>query len=93
VQYERTYVLLPPDAGRIWARAAVDATWDARRYTVGSSADDAGIGDLDQRKVLAVNPSSWPANLRAFFEQHYSGTRYAAVDAASVSTLGSALAT
>jgi hypothetical protein len=92
VQYQRTYVLLPPDAGRIWARAAVDATWDAHRYTVGSSADDAGIGDLDQRKVLAVNPSSWPADLQGFFERHYPGTRYAAVDAASVAVLGSALA-
>jgi hypothetical protein len=41
--------------------------------------------------VLAVNPSSWPADLRSFFEQHYPGTRYAAANAATASALGNAL--
>jgi hypothetical protein len=81
VQYERTYVLLPPDAGEDWALAVVDGTWDRRRYTVGSSADDAGIGDLDVRRVIAVNPSRWPGDLRAFFEEFYRGVEYTAVEA------------
>jgi hypothetical protein len=81
VQYERTYVLLPPGAGEAWALAVVDGTWDRRRYTVGSSADDAGIGDLDVRRVIAVNPGGWPGNLRSFFEEFYRGVEYTAVEA------------
>jgi hypothetical protein len=80
-QYERVYVLLPPAAGREWARAVIDGTWDARRYTVGSSADDAGIGDLDKRIVVAVNPGGWPSDLESFFKQHYPGVVYKAVQA------------
>jgi hypothetical protein len=81
VLYKRTYVLLPPQAGREWARAVVDATWDEHRYTVGSSADDAGIGDLKDRVVLAINPSGWPTDLRSFYDQHYPGVKYSAVEA------------
>jgi hypothetical protein len=75
-QYERTYVLLPPTAGAAWALAVADATWDDRRYTIGSSADDAGIGNLDARRVIAVNPQDWGDDLQAFFEQHYAGVDY-----------------
>ena len=80
-QYRRTYVLLPPDAGADWALAAVDATWDKHHYTIGSSADDAGIGDLDFRLVIAVNPGRWPSDLKAFFEEHYPGVAYTAIHA------------
>ncbi len=83
VQYARTYVLLPPGADRRWARAVVEATWDARRFTVGGSADDAGIGDLDFRRVIAVNPTAWGDDLRAFFERFYPGVVYVPVDAES----------
>jgi hypothetical protein len=78
-QYERTYVLLPPGASEELALAVVDATWDDHRYTFGGSADDAGIGDLDTRRVIAINPEGWPGDLRAFFEEHYPGVRYTAV--------------
>ncbi len=81
VQYGRTYVLLPPQADRAWARAVVAATWDRRRYTVGGSADDAGIGDLDFRRVIAVNPAGWGGDLRAFFERYYPGIIYVPVEA------------
>jgi hypothetical protein len=80
-QYKRTYVLLPPDAGAEWALAVIDATWDQNRYTVGSSADDAGIGDLDLRRVVAVNPERWPGDLKAFFAEHYPGVAYSAINA------------
>jgi hypothetical protein len=83
VQYERTYVLLPSDAGEAWALAVVDAGWDERRYTIGSSADDAGIGDLDVRRVIAVNPDKWPSDLSAFFEEYYPGVKYIPVEAAN----------
>jgi hypothetical protein len=80
-QYARIYVLLPPDADSSWARAVIDATWDDRRFTVGGSADDAGIGDLDSRTVIAVNPSHWPSDLEAFFRTYYPGVRYIPVEA------------
>jgi len=94
VQYARTYVLLPPSAGAEWARAVVDGTWDDKRYTIGSSADDAGIGDLDTRRVIAVNPQEWagPQTLREFFEEHYPGVEYKAVTAATPAELVQKLA-
>lgn len=91
VQYKRACVLLPPDAGRRWARAVIDATWDKHHYTVGSSADDAGIGDLDERMVLAINPARWPGDLQAFFKEHYIGVEYSQVHADTVSELAGAL--
>ncbi len=81
VQYGRTSVLLPPQADRAWARAVVAATWDRHRYTLGGSADDAGIGDLDFRRVIAVNPAGWGGDLRAFFERYYPGIIYVPVEA------------
>jgi hypothetical protein len=87
VQYERTYVLLPPDAGEEWALAVVDGTWDDRWYTIGNSADDAGIGDLDVRRVIAVNPGEWPSDLRAFFEEHYPGVEYSSVQTSTPAQL------
>jgi len=81
VQYERTYVLLPPGVDVTWALAVVEGSWDSHQYTIGSSADDAGIGDLDARRVIAVNPGKWPTDLHAFFSEHYSGAEYVAIEA------------
>lgn len=91
-QYDRTYVLLPPDAGKEWANAVVDATWEDGKFTVGSSADDAGIGDLDIKRVIAVNPGKWGpgedgTGLQGFFERYYPGVRYKPVEAATPSSL------
>jgi hypothetical protein len=80
-QYKRTCVLLPPDADAAWALAVVDGMWNRRRYTIGGSADDAGIGDLDDRRVIAINPGRWPSDLRAFFEEYYPGVKYTPVEA------------
>jgi murein DD-endopeptidase MepM/ murein hydrolase activator NlpD len=80
VDYARTYVLLPPQADAAWARAVVDAAWDTHRFTIGGSADDAGIGDLDFRRVIAVNPAAWGDDLFAFFEAHYPGALYVPVE-------------
>jgi hypothetical protein len=91
VQYRRTYVLLPSDAGREWAIAVVNATWDEEHYTVGSSADDAGVGDLDERSVVAINPTSWPDNLESFFKEHYPGVKYSDVHAVTAAELGGRL--
>jgi len=92
VQYPRTYVLLPPGAGQEWVLAVVDATWDEHRYTVGSSADDAGIGNLDTRRVIAVNPQEWPSDLWAFFAEHYPGVEYVPIEADTPEVLRQILA-
>jgi N-acetyl-anhydromuramyl-L-alanine amidase AmpD len=78
VQYERTCVLLAPGADAAWAHAVVEATWNEKRYTIGSNADDAGIGDLDVRRVIAVNPQEWVGfqSLEDFYRQHYPGVEY-----------------
>lgn len=83
VQYERTYVLLPQDHDAAWAKVVIEAIWDDERYTIGSSADDAGIGDLDVRKIIAVNPSHWPSDLKAFFDEYYPEIEYLPVEAST----------
>lgn len=80
-QYERTYVLLPPSAGIDIAKAVVGAVWDREYWTIGASADDAGIGDLDMRRVIAIAPQEWGegeggAGLAGFFEKYYPGVEY-----------------
>ena len=89
IQYERFYVLLPPGADREWAQAIIEATWNDNRYTIGGSADDAGLGDLESRIVLAVNPDLWGGSkvLREFFKENYPGVRYRSVHADSPSEL------
>lgn len=96
-QYRRVYVLLPPSAGEAWARAAVAATWDRFGYTIGRSADDAGIGDLDERIVIAVNPEQWGAGedgagLRGFYDKYYPGVQYRPVNATTPEALRQLLA-
>ena len=83
IQYERTYVLLPPQAGEEWALAVVDGAWDQHRFTIGGSADDAGIGDLNGRSIFAVNPGLWSGDLSGFFETHYPGVQYEAISAST----------
>jgi hypothetical protein len=75
IQYARTYVLLPPGTTPELAERCVRRCF-GDRYTVGFSADDAGIGDLDSRTVIAVNPEQWGGNLRAWFSKNYPGVKY-----------------
>ena len=50
VQYDRTYWLMPPDATeKEFIQMASEAF--STRSTIGFSADDAGIGDLDNRNI------------------------------------------
>lgn len=77
--YRRVYVLLPPTADIKWLLAAARGGYDGR-FTIGFSADDAGIGDLETRHVLAVNPHHWPEVLTAsWFQQNYPGARFTPV--------------
>ncbi len=74
--YKRVYVLLPPTADVNWFVAAAKGGFNGR-YTIGFSADDAGIGDLGYKHVMAVNPHHWPEVLTAaWFKQHYPGVSF-----------------
>jgi len=86
--YPRSYVLLPPSHGIEWWQAAVAGGFQ-NRYTIGGSADDAGLGVdcLTHRKVLAVNPDAWGDDLQGFFDTYYPGVEYTPLDAATPSML------
>lgn len=83
VQYARTVVLLPPPAGLDFVEAVLRATWDRNRYTVGGSSDDGGVGDLDRRRVIAINPAQWDGDLQAWYAQNYPGIDYLPINAAT----------
>jgi murein DD-endopeptidase MepM/ murein hydrolase activator NlpD len=69
--YRRVYVLMPPDATADAVQNVAGATWKHNRFTIGNSADDAGIGDLSDKIVIAVQPSAWPGSLLDFFREWY----------------------
>lgn len=81
-QYKRTYVLFAPSAGFIWPESCNYLTWDDKRYTLGGSADDGGIGNLEYKRVVAINPQEWTGNaddLRAFYKTHYPSVIYESI--------------
>jgi hypothetical protein len=98
--YKRTYLLLPnfpatPTGNQMlaqWFAAVVrSGVLEKFRWTIGTSADDAGIGDLSVRRVIAVNPATWGASLSAFYQQYYPGVEYRAVEANTPAELESIL--
>ncbi len=86
IQYERTYVLAHPGADRAFMLKLLDLTWArGKRWTIGGSADDAGLGDLDVRRVIALRPREWGgsddgAGLKEFFAHFYPGVVYWPLD-------------
>jgi hypothetical protein len=100
-QYLRTYLLLPnepptPEGNarlEAWIQAVVaSGVLTRNRWTMGTSADDAGIGDLDQRNVIAINPDTWPSALDEFFAREYPGVKYDSIQAATPAELTPLLA-
>lgn len=87
VQYPRSYILIPPPAGIEWVEAVLRATWDRYRVTVGGSADDAALGDLDRRRVIAVNPEGWPGDLGDWYATNYPGVEYRPIRAPNPAAL------
>jgi murein DD-endopeptidase MepM/ murein hydrolase activator NlpD len=79
-QYERTYVLLPPDGDSSLVGRINRRYFDAFRYTLGGSADDAGVGNIDRRAAVAVQSQNWGDDLGAFFERYYPGVQYLPAD-------------
>lgn len=90
-KYTRITVLIHPTDGAPFAQAAAAASWQAgdpslpHFFTIGASADDAGVAVLYEsgdkllpisRYVIAVNPERWgPGDdgrgLQGFFETYY----------------------
>jgi hypothetical protein len=61
---------------------------------MGGSADDAGIGDLDVRRVIAVNPQEWHGDesLEEFYSKYYPGVEFKPIIAATPEELAQKLA-
>jgi hypothetical protein len=89
--YQRTIILLPPQADVSYAVAVLAATWDKFRNTVTGSADDSGIGNLTYRRVIAVNPGGWTDPLQPWFEKNYPGVDFVNVLASSAADTASKL--
>lgn len=90
-QYKRTYILMPQGLGPDWWHAAARGT-AGKENTIGSSADDAGIGDLDNREIIAVNPHLIGSGLgQSWYDEYYPGAKMAAVTADTPAQLEIAL--
>ena len=85
-RYSRVSVLLHPDTDQEWGIHAIRGTID-KRSTVGYSADDAGIDapELTSRTVIVVNEKLWDniSGLKWWYDLHYPGVVYVAIDAAT----------
>lgn len=93
-QYSRAYILLPPDAADpAWVEAVADSTWAKRRFTIGASADDAGIGNLHARLVVAINPQAWGTSptIEEWFYKNYPGVAYLGIRASTPAGLAAML--
>ncbi|MBD3203197.1 hypothetical protein GF327_02805 [Candidatus Woesearchaeota archaeon] len=78
--YTRTYVLLPQNAQLSDINYVIDNFWQSKKWTIGASADDAGLGGNEvTRQVIAVAPGSWPTDLKTFFQDYYNGLYYSGV--------------
>jgi methylmalonyl-CoA mutase N-terminal domain/subunit len=70
----------PAHTDPVWVKAIARAAW-ARRVTIGGSADDAGIGDLNTRQVLILNPrESYDSDIFAWFAKYYPGVSAVGID-------------
>ena len=81
-QYARTYILFSPKTNPRTNPLLISRILDVTSPfspSFGSSADDAGIGDLDLRTVLAIRPSEWPLT-QAWFDENYPGVKMVAFE-------------
>jgi len=76
-QYNRNYVVLSPRmTDPAWVTAAAKATFVRGRFTIGGNADDAGVGDLNVRRVYMLNPQDWGGGMKKWYSQNYPGAEY-----------------
>lgn len=75
IQYERTFQLIHSSVPDNQA-AQIFLSGFRQGKTTGSSADDAGIGDLDTKIVEVYGwPAAEQAELKAWYQEHYPGTQ------------------
>ncbi len=93
VDYGRVYILIPPKRDSTWAIAAAQATWATCRSTIGGSADDAGIGALTFKRVVAVNPQEWvgDTDLATWYRLYYPSVEYIPITVNSPTALAAVL--
>jgi hypothetical protein len=90
-QYERTVILIPPTRNVDWALTAARATWAKYRVTIGGSSDDGGIGALNSRRVVALNPFEWGGDMQAWYTQNYPNVNYVPLNAQSTNDFATQL--
>ncbi|GAG16647.1 unnamed protein product, partial [marine sediment metagenome] len=77
VQYKRTYNLLPQNATLEQLQNVAESAYLSRE-TIGFSADDSGLGDLENKRVDIwwFSPDSWESEeaVNNFFTKYYPGT-------------------
>ena len=69
-QFHRVYWLMPPDATTAEFMQVASSAF-ASKATIGFSADDAGIGDLEDKQVVLLFPERQPAGIEHWFATHY----------------------
>lgn len=79
-QYARVYLVIHPAHDTLPAWYAVGGEF---QLTTGPSADDGGIGDLDDRAAIVANPQLWGGDqvMREWYEREYPGVAYYGVEA------------
>ncbi len=74
-QFARTFILLPKDVPLEMAMVAMRVA-HKMHATIGFSPDDAGMGDLDVRRVICVYPNQIESGLdQAWFDTYYPGVK------------------
>ena len=65
---------MPQTTRRAYLQAIVDSgVMTKLRWTVGFSADDAGVGHLDSKSIVAINSHEWGPSLMEWYSTNYSG--------------------
>jgi len=82
-QYARTYILIPASIPTEMAQVVYRVAMQ-HHATVGFSADDAGIGDLDSRRVICVSPEKIGTGLdQVWYDVYYPGVVFVPVSSFS----------
>jgi len=82
-QYARTYVLLPESISPEMAQVALKVA-HKHQATVGFSPDDAGIGDLDSRRVICIDPEKIGTGIdQVWYDIYYPGVVFTSITSTS----------
>jgi len=83
VQYNRTYILMPASISSAMAQVALKIAQE-NQATVGFSPDDAGVGDLDMRRIICISPEKIGTGLsQAWYDHYYPGVIFVPISFAS----------